>query len=532
MNTGCNDCNDPCNKRTPCRNDDCNCIVRFPGPPVDCLGIDTGDTFETVIEKVAGFVCDLQFEDGAPGEPGPAGADGADGIPGQDGENANSYYGNTLFVDQIYGNDATGTRERFDLPYRNIQTAINSAQALDTVHVRTGTYTEAVKLKDLVGLSFEKVTLLGNISDNAIVVRTKIIGDLTIKHNSNHALELTGVGSRVVADISEIDSTGTNVIVSCLGSKNCTELILDIDRIIGLERNYVITMRGNSNCRINVKDLIATASTTAEASGISIFHFSESYVGHTFIKCPLVIVGESLNEDGGVLYREFVNEENNQAYGNIFIDLGIVRSAYSKIDVETGRPLANLGFVNKNSGNNLTLKVGEMYPGARDGIHVKTNISSEERIGVVKFEGTIFAKASSAIRYASNTIFIVKDSRFLVEGTAQSFEQPAIILGNPVGLSYIGGSFIGYKFTVEDSVIRHSTFNGPAITKMGTGYFGLINVDIECGTISGWNCVSTDGGINSDVYFKNTTSNVNISATVNDISTGGFTLDPAMRVII
>ena len=64
-NGGCNDrCNDPCNKCQPSR---CECLVRYSGPDIDCLGVTTDDSFETVISKVAGFVCDLNFEDGVNG---------------------------------------------------------------------------------------------------------------------------------------------------------------------------------------------------------------------------------------------------------------------------------------------------------------------------------------------------------------------------------------------------------------------------------------------------------------------------------
>lgn len=42
-----------------CQSSKQTCITRYKGPDIDCIGITEGDTFETVIGKMASFVCNL-----------------------------------------------------------------------------------------------------------------------------------------------------------------------------------------------------------------------------------------------------------------------------------------------------------------------------------------------------------------------------------------------------------------------------------------------------------------------------------------
>lgn len=53
-----------------------------------------------------------------------------------------AYWGNTVIVDAVYGNDATGQRARFDKPFKTIQAALAAALAGDIVYIRPGTYNE------------------------------------------------------------------------------------------------------------------------------------------------------------------------------------------------------------------------------------------------------------------------------------------------------------------------------------------------------------------------------------------------------
>lgn len=51
---------------------------------------------------------------------------------------------NTIFVDQQFGDDLSGTRERRDLPFQTINAAYAVAQADDTIHIFPGSYLEGL----------------------------------------------------------------------------------------------------------------------------------------------------------------------------------------------------------------------------------------------------------------------------------------------------------------------------------------------------------------------------------------------------
>lgn len=53
----CDKCNTTCDSN-------CNCTVRYTGPDIDCLGITSGDSFDTVLSKMSNYICDINFEDG------------------------------------------------------------------------------------------------------------------------------------------------------------------------------------------------------------------------------------------------------------------------------------------------------------------------------------------------------------------------------------------------------------------------------------------------------------------------------------
>lgn len=57
---------------------------------------------------------------------------------------ANVRVGATLFVDDTYGDDGTGTPNRANLPYATIQAAMAAAQETDLIYVRCGSYAEAL----------------------------------------------------------------------------------------------------------------------------------------------------------------------------------------------------------------------------------------------------------------------------------------------------------------------------------------------------------------------------------------------------
>ena len=57
------DCNDCRGQQNRCRQTR-ECTVRYTGPDIDCLGITTNDSFETIVSKISEFTCENVLTDG------------------------------------------------------------------------------------------------------------------------------------------------------------------------------------------------------------------------------------------------------------------------------------------------------------------------------------------------------------------------------------------------------------------------------------------------------------------------------------
>ena len=111
-------------------------------------------------------------------------------------------YGKTLWVDSdiLIGNDTTALRDRIDLPYRTIGAAITDAVAGDTVHIRTGSYTQDITLKNLVNIYCDEgVVINGKITDGGNPAVSVVSGNGILQDTAttNQCIEITGNGSDV-----------------------------------------------------------------------------------------------------------------------------------------------------------------------------------------------------------------------------------------------------------------------------------------------------------------------------------------------
>ena len=79
---------------------------------------------------------------------GPAGMSGPNGVYCV-GCTTPIFVGNTVYVDAVFGNDTTGQRERFDLPFATLAGASGVTQAGDLIIVRPGTYTPSAQLPNI-----------------------------------------------------------------------------------------------------------------------------------------------------------------------------------------------------------------------------------------------------------------------------------------------------------------------------------------------------------------------------------------------
>ena len=102
---------------------------------------------------------------------------------------AATFVSNTVFVDVIYGSDATGVREDFSRPFATAAAAQTVAQSGDTIEFRPGTHTFSSSLgKD--GLTYE-------VTDGAILTTSS--GNMFSDSGGNVSFDITGRGKFYLA---------------------------------------------------------------------------------------------------------------------------------------------------------------------------------------------------------------------------------------------------------------------------------------------------------------------------------------------
>ena len=160
-------------------------------------------------------------------------------------------YGKMLFVDSIYGNDTTAETNNPNKPYLSIQTAINSASSGDLVVINTGTYNQALILKNGVDVYCQPNTVLNSgIVDNGTSVTCKVLGKPNI--NGFRAIYLTGQNSDVYIEGNNITGgfDGVSIHGSSVLGNNTTVNIL-ANRITA-SGQYPFTWQGGY-CNISIK---------------------------------------------------------------------------------------------------------------------------------------------------------------------------------------------------------------------------------------------------------------------------------------
>ena len=532
--TNCNQCCPP--KTTPN-----GCIVRFNGADIDCLGITTGDTFETIIAKVASFVCDIQFEDGKDGVgienmaydsvtdtltvllsdastysfTGLKGDDGltpiingignweiggvdtgipATGPAGANGIDANSLYGNTLFVDIVYGDDATALRERFDLPYATIMSAIAASTVGDRVWVRSGVYNENIVLKNAVNIHFEDVTNYGSITDSGNTVACNISGSLKINFSGSNAIYIYGALS--IVNIKLVEIIVPSVAIKTDGGIG-SYLNIEVDRIIGLNINYFITPRGSTNLTVKVNEKMSTQPTTSGFSGI----YPYGYSGRFVLDCPYVYIGNSTDLSGGSLFMETLGQ-NSAAL--IDITIGRVDNDY---DLVGHGPE---GLINKYGSSKAFIRVGKADLKVRSGIYTSSPSATG---GSLLFSGNIKTRDMPTVVIDSDQTIILKNCIFERESATDS---TVVNISKNNGISILNSeikSILTGTIGVNNGIITKALNSGTINIKDTDIYFKDINTPANTAYAA-----KTSG---TGMYFKNVVSNMALDAPTTDISAVG-----------
>jgi hypothetical protein len=184
---------------------------------------------------------------------GLSGAGGGGGVPGLTQIDT----GNTIWVDQVFGNDATGAVNRQDLPFVTIMAALAIATPTTTVVVRPGTYDENVIMP-------ARVTMAGVSKGSIIAAATGT--SLTFNDPSAHVSNMQITATGAALGISAVTFRGTSLSTCTLadayiradapagivlgGTGQARDSVINLDNIVIENRNFTCLLQDGGESRI------------------------------------------------------------------------------------------------------------------------------------------------------------------------------------------------------------------------------------------------------------------------------------------
>lgn len=583
-----------CNK---CKSSSCSCCssaIRYTGPDVNCLGVSTNDTMDSIIEKVVKEICDLidnQSSDnsidhvsfsastgipnnipnqageldtyfvygdiaetiilgsftvynGFNGSDGADGADGSDGADGQgidhtsfssssavpnsvpnqpgatdtytiwadaaelislgtftvyNGDDLISEYGNTVFVDAVYGDDSTGERERFSKPFLTYAGARAVANSGDSVIVRSGTYNETFELKDGVNIYFDSnVTINGTFIDNGNTLSANVHGRPNVNISGTSGISLTGPDTNIFMDLGNLFSPNTGIRVS-VGVGNTANVTIKFNRMYGNLVNYFVTCEGDPKVIVIARESMETAdNVTGPFSGIN----TSSFSGTLNVKCPYVYIGDSTATDNCRFYNEFPGT----SLGKVFIEMDKVDILHTTPQVS---PLA--ASIRKVTNTDLHIKV------KRYKTISQTGMISQTDGGILLFEGSIECEQMPVVRIGDSGRVVIKNS--YLSRTSGTNGNEVVALGDfGANISPIFGSNDDMQLEMINTQIHRTNSvaetagSGAIITTEGTNSkVFLKDCDIVCESVGvgATAPIACDGpSTEGRFYFRNVHTNL------------------------
>jgi hypothetical protein len=440
---------------------------------------------------------------------------------GADGANANSNYNNTVFVDASFGNDLTGTRERFDLPFLTISAAMTAAGIGDTVYIRTGSYTDTIVLRNGINVYADNGAILtGAITDNGLTVSCAVRGHLQIGSSNPNIIDITGTNSNVSIECEEISTIDTSIRVEPTPG-NTNQLSIKVRRIVNLDLDYFITVEEEAKVFVEVLEYFETQTNTSATASVAAIEINNNFTGELHFTCPRVILGTSTNAGGGV----FLNERSTQTgNGRIYIDVNEIINNYNFASPN------ELYTISKQGATTAIINVNRLVSITRGGILVNANHPT----GYVQFTGKATSKHQPAFRYTSSQKCIIKNSTLKRNELGANADE-VVVIGAPTGYPMpTDGINSGYALEIINTEIIKDKGNLAGASTGIIGKDGVAAVNIKDSDIYGFNTFGAGTTItaavaNGDVFFKNTLSNVVIGANGADTSAaGGFSVDPGL----
>ncbi len=177
---------------------------------------------------------------GIPGPPGPPGSQGVSGEIGPQGPQGPAGFalGNTAIVDQIYGNDASGSVG--GTPYKTVQAAVAAVSSGQTVWILPGTYNlpSGITIPNgtsIRGISLQTVTIqMLNVTSNTTLItmgENCRVEDVTLKLTSSGHYTLKGM---VFGGTSSVTSKLRTSVVTV---DNSSAIVGGTSNVYGVEAN-------------------------------------------------------------------------------------------------------------------------------------------------------------------------------------------------------------------------------------------------------------------------------------------------------
>jgi hypothetical protein len=242
-------------------------------------------------------------------------------------------YSNVIFVDPVFGNDLTATAGRFDLPYREIQSAINFADSLHPttnaralVWIRKGGYAnKSLTLKNNVDVYCDPgVVFTGNctIRDTGADVNMAWKGSASWNCSYNNMVFQFVQSSTIsITGLAFYNTGGCGAHLPGDGAGvNVTYNFETIESVSGNGTGFLFTWRGIVTGTVNAKTI---------KCGHEQHDLRSNHSGTVIVNCPVNI--QSDNNQYGGNFSQFLNDSGTSANsefilnGDIFNEISAYR---------------------------------------------------------------------------------------------------------------------------------------------------------------------------------------------------------------
>jgi hypothetical protein len=463
-----------------------------------------------------------------------------------------SNVGNLIFVDSVYGNDSSGKLNDFGKPFSTYTAASVSATTNDLIVIRPGTYDEKIILKDGVKIyAYPNVTFVGShdtiITDDNVGVNAEIYGYMDINATCNsgttNVIYIQNTGTTLNMECGDIIVTGTSnsrcvfnfsnqevkikakdinsftdnssETIRLQGNVSGNSTTIECHNVIGRSACILINSLSNGNIKV-LNDIILKDATSGNQSAI--YHNGS---GDIFIKA---------NKIKTTTYRA-INSDLVTANGNLYVDVDLIESTNSTLvglNSIYGSLISNFG-----SSANTYIKSKNMIA---DGGVIYLNISGGIGRKTV-LEGNMYSKQNLLIRNSSTRKLIVKNSTLKRGGDTDN--NIVVGMGNYIIGNIFAGVYNGLSAEFDNvNIVKEETLSGTSTNPIfgldgTTSEVYVKNCDVYGENIfSGATAFNAASLADGNVYFKNTTSNVDNGTNVTDTSVvSGFIYDTNFKII-